>query len=431
MNTLFKIMLAAGIGVVLWMFFLDPERPPQDQAVEMPALSDAAPAETGATDRSDDRSSAAIQVPIDRTDERVTRKPFGILIDPETSPVQPERFRGYHAGTDFEIFPEEAEAAVSIRAVCDGTLVAKHIARGYGGVIVERCELGGETVTVVYGHLAIESVKPGVGDDVERGAVLGQLGAAGSAETDGERKHLHLSIHRGEAIDIRGYVSRQAELSQWIDPCLFFCLGTRRVHEPASSIVDHDVPFAVQAPAGAWQDPVFQNGCEEASILMASRLGSTASFSVEEMKQEIRALSKLSVKLFGTAVDTSALDTLALFREYTGRTDGELLDPATDDEIRSSLSAGKILLVPMDGQTLGNPHFTAPGPETHMLVVTGYDAATGEYITHDPGTRFGEGYRYPVKQFIGAMRDYPTGDHLPIGSAAKRAIAISRGADQE
>lgn len=201
--------------------------------------------------------------------------------------------------------------------------------------------------------------------------------------------------------------------------------------ETLSLPAQRTVPFAVQAPAGAWQDPVFQDGCEETSILMAAHLGRAAPFSVEEMKQEIRTLSRLSVELFGTAVDTSALDTLVLFRKYTGRTDGELLDPATDGELRSSLSAGKILLVPMDGQALGNPHFTAPGPETHMLVVTGYDAATGEYITHDPGTRFGEGYRYPAKRFIGAMRDYPTGDHLPIGSVVKRAIAISRGADQE
>ena len=369
-------------------------------------------------------------VPLDRAEERVTKKPFGMFIDPQTSPVQPERFRGYHTGTDFETFPEESVTDVSIRAVCSGTLVAKRRASGYGGVIVERCELGGETVTVVYGHLALKSVTGQVGDQVASGAELGMLGAAGSTDTDGERKHLHLGIHRGEAIDIRGYVSQRTELSQWIDPCLFFCPGA----EPVSSLSDRAmplVPFVVQAPAGAWQDPVFQDGCEEASILMASRLGSTISFSVEEMKQEIRTLSKLSAELFGTAVDTSAEDTLALFRKYTGRTDGELLDPATDDEMRSSLSAGKILLVPMDGQALGNPHFTAPGPETHMLVVTGYDKVTGEYITHDPGTRFGEGYRYPAKRFIGAMRDYPTGDHLPIGSVAKRAIAIIRGADQE
>ena len=424
MNTLFKIMLAGGIGALLWVLFIRAEERELDQYAGGPATDEVVlPSEADTPPQASGETGAA-PVPISRVDERVTRKPFGILIDPETSPVQPERFRGYHTGTDFEIFPEEAETEVLIRAVCDGTIAVKRDASGYGGVIVEHCELGGETVTVIYGHLMLESVKVNAGGRVERGDILGRLGAAGSTDTDGERKHLHLSIHRGEAIDIRGYVSRRADLSQWIDPCLFFCSGTRRAHEPVSSIINHTVPFAVQAPAGAWQDPVFQDGCEETSILMASRLGSAVSFSVEEMKQEIRTLAKLSGELFGTAVDTSAKDTLTLFRKYTGRTDGELLDPATDDEMRSALASGHILIVPMDGQALGNPHFTAPGPETHMLVVTGYDAETGEYITHDPGTRFGEGYRYPKEQLIGAMRDYPTGDHLSIGSAVKRAIVI-------
>lgn len=164
---------------------------------------------------------------------------------------------------------------------------------------------------------------------------------------------------------------------------------------------------------------------------MAAHLGRATPFSAEEAKREIYRLSKLSAELFGTAVDTSAEDTLTLFRKYTGRSDGELLDPATDDGMRSALVSGHILIVPVDGQALGNPHFTAPGPETHMLVVIGYDATTGEYITHDPGTRFGEGYRYPEERLIRAMRDYPTGDHLPIGSVVKRAIVIGQGADRE
>ncbi|MDQ5976573.1 MAG: hypothetical protein QG664_486 [Patescibacteria group bacterium] len=426
-HILFKITLAAGIGVLLWALFAHTNRPEPDRSVVLPATDevmlpsavDVVPPVSGETD--------AVLVPVSRADERVTRKPFGILIDPETSPVQPERFRGYHTGTDFEVFPEEAETEVLIRAVCDGTIMLKRDASGYGGVVVERCELGGETVTVIYGHLAFESVNANVGDRVEKGEILGRLGAAGSADTDGERKHLHLGIHRGEAIDIRGYVSRQANLSQWIDPCLFFCPGTRQSHESTtSSNVAHVVPFAVQAPAGAWQDPIFQDGCEEASILMTSRLGRTTPFPVEEMREEIRMLSKLSKELFGTAVDTSAEDTLTLFRKYTGRTDGELLDPATGDGIRSALASGHILIVPMDGQALGNPHFTAPGPETHMLVVFGYDGVTNEYITHDPGTRFGASYRYAAGRLENAVRDYPTGNHLPITSMEKRAIVIGR-----
>ncbi len=162
-------------------------------------------------------------VPLDRAGKRVTKKPFGIFITPKDSPVQPEKFRGHHTGADFEVFPEEAKSDVPVRAVCPGTIAVKRSATGYGGVIVERCELDDQSVTVVYGHLALGSVTAEIGDTVEKGDALGMLGASGSADTDGERKHLHLGIHRGDVIDIRGYVAEKPMLDQWLDPCEFFC----------------------------------------------------------------------------------------------------------------------------------------------------------------------------------------------------------------
>jgi len=165
----------------------------------------------------------SVSVPLDGAGLRVTKKPFGIYIDPATSPVQPERFRGYHTGADFEIFPGEQDTAVSVRAVCQGTIAVKEHASGYGGVVVERCTIGGGPVTVVYGHLALASAAPMVGATVGQGDVIGLLGAAGSADTDGERKHLHLGIHKGAAIDILGYVSGKQLLTGWLDPCELFC----------------------------------------------------------------------------------------------------------------------------------------------------------------------------------------------------------------
>ncbi len=426
-------MSGLGLGAVLWMFLAGSDQYGPERSAPVPVPDEAAlPSEADKMEVSSPLSQDmdTAEVPMSRAEERVTRKPFGIRIDPATSPVQPERFRGYHTGADFEVFPEEVGVGISVRAICDGTLVAKRMADGYGGIVVGRCELGGETVTVVYGHLALESVPTDVGDSVQRGVVLGRLGAAGSTDTDGERQHLHLGIHRGAVLDIRGYVGSRAELSDWIDPCMYFCQTVSDASDTEQRVPQIILPFTAQAPAGEWSDPVFQNGCEEASILMASRLGDVTPFSIEEAKQEIRKLSKLSAELFGTAVDTSAEDTLVLFRKYTGRSDGTVLDVATDETMRSALAADQVLLVPMDGQALGNPHFTAPGPETHMLVVTGYDGATGEYVTHDPGTRFGAGYRYSKERLLTAMRDYPTGDHLPIGSVVKKAVVIPRTADQ-
>jgi len=165
-------------------------------------------------------------LPLSRASERVTKKAFGTFITPENSPVQPERFRGYHTGTDFETFPEEAASDVSIRAICDGALAMKRSASGYGGVAVQKCAADNAPVTVVYGHLRLASIRADIGDDLKTGDVIGVLGTGDSRETDGERKHLHLGIHRGSATDIRGYVASQAALEQWIDPCQFLSLGS-------------------------------------------------------------------------------------------------------------------------------------------------------------------------------------------------------------
>jgi len=161
--------------------------------------------------------------PLDRAAERVTKKPFGIYITPKNSPVQPERFQGYHTGTDFEIFPEELNSDVPISAICAGKIVSKRTASGYGGVFVQSCAYNNQPITVVYGHLKISSISKNAGDDLNAGEEIGILGKAYSSETDGERKHLHLGIHKSSAVNILGYVGSKSELSGWIDSCSLVC----------------------------------------------------------------------------------------------------------------------------------------------------------------------------------------------------------------
>jgi Peptidase family M23 len=148
---------------------------------------------------------------------RVTKKPFGIYVRPGHSPITPERFTGYHTGTDFETLPSEQNIDVPIFAICDGKILVKKIASGYGGVLVEACTLSGEAVTIIYGHLALASIGKKVGENFSPGEKIGVLGKGYSAETAGERKHLHLGIHKGSGINILGYVQKQQDLSQWIN----------------------------------------------------------------------------------------------------------------------------------------------------------------------------------------------------------------------
>lgn len=156
--------------------------------------------------------------PIDSALARITKKPFGIFITPKTSPVQPERFSGHHNAVDLETFSSEQNIDVRVKALCDGKLLSARTASGYGGVAVASCTLDGQAVTIIYGHIRLSSVAVKVGAELKAGDFLANLGTGFSSETDGERKHLHLGIHKGTAVNILGYVQNKAELSSWLDP---------------------------------------------------------------------------------------------------------------------------------------------------------------------------------------------------------------------
>lgn len=169
------------------------------------------------TDNNPSQPQQEADIPLVRARERVTKKPFGIKISPKDSPVSPERFSGYHTGVDYEIFPEEENADVQIFAICSGNLAAKRTISGYGGVLVQECNLENQAVTIIYGHIKLASVKQNIEGYITQGEALAILGKGYSVETDGERKHLHLGIHKGNEIVLFGYVQKQSELNQWMD----------------------------------------------------------------------------------------------------------------------------------------------------------------------------------------------------------------------
>lgn len=158
-----------------------------------------------------------LELPLSKANERITKKPFGIFIDPATSPVQPERFSGFHTGTDFEIFPEELNEDVEVSAICAGEVLQKSFVGGYGGVIIQSCTFNNEPATVLYGHLNLKNSPVDTGDIVKKDELLATLADNQSRDSDGERKHLHLGIHKGSGIELRGYVQNKNALKGWID----------------------------------------------------------------------------------------------------------------------------------------------------------------------------------------------------------------------
>ena len=155
--------------------------------------------------------------PISEAEKRVTRKPFGLYVTPDNSPVSPEKFTGYHSAVDYEILPSEENKDVAVYAACGGAIREAKSAQGYGGVVVQDCELENQRVTVIYGHIKLSSFNKKTRDYLVPGEKVAILGDAYTSETGDERKHLHLGIRKGTGNDIRGYVQREEELQEWIN----------------------------------------------------------------------------------------------------------------------------------------------------------------------------------------------------------------------
>ena len=150
--------------------------------------------------------------------DRVTKKDFGTYVRPGDSPVDPEVFTGFHTALDIETYDFEQDIDIEVRALCEGSIVLNKWAQGYGGVVAQICQFDGKNYTVVYGHLNPDTTKYKEGERVKKDDLIGVLGDAYSYDTDNERKHLHLGIHKGLDLDIRGYVQNESELDGWINP---------------------------------------------------------------------------------------------------------------------------------------------------------------------------------------------------------------------
>lgn len=165
-------------------------------------------------------ASGNIVLPLDHALIRETPLHFGVYVtpDPDQNPIDPpERFTGFHAAVDYEVSADELDADVSVYAICQGKVLYAGFAEGYGGMVAHRCRIHDEDVVVLYGHLA-RAALPKIGSTVYPGTKIAVLAPARSTDSDGNRKHLHLGIHKGRELDVRGYVRQESELSDFLNP---------------------------------------------------------------------------------------------------------------------------------------------------------------------------------------------------------------------
>jgi hypothetical protein len=187
-----------------------------------------------------------------------------------------------------------------------------------------------------------------------------------------------------------------------------------------------NVPFTSQAPTGNWSDPRQEDGCEEASLYMAWLWINNQTTTPSVAEKTIDDMSDFELAKYGNYHDFDAEDTAKLMQDYYHYTKLNVVINPTLDQMKNELSQDHVILIPTNGQKLNNPHYKQPGPTTHMLVVKGFDNSKQQFITNDPGTRYGEGYTYNFQTVYNAMVDYPSGIHESQVGRPKAMIVIEK-----
>jgi hypothetical protein len=179
------------------------------------------------------------------------------------------------------------------------------------------------------------------------------------------------------------------------------------------------IPFYSQAPLSKW-DAVHEEMCEEASVLNGGLYLLDEKISKDAFEKELANFKKIEEKELGDYKSNTISEIKKVADIYfAGKINSKIIVSPTIEDIKTEISAGHPVIVPLAGRDIGNPNFTPPGPIYHMLVVKGYDSQN--FITNDVGTRKGDSYTYTKDVIMKNIHDWnPQDIHL----GAKRALVL-------
>ncbi len=162
-----------------------------------------------------------------------------------------------------------------------------------------------------------------------------------------------------------------------------------------------EVPFTPQAPTANW-DELHNEACEEASVIMVNEYfagNKTALLPSDLVETQLAKITEWEKQAFGYFLDIDAPETARLLNEMYGLKT-KLIKNMTEEEIKTELLEGKLVIWSANGQKLNNPNFRQPGPPYHMLVIIGWNK--NGFVTNDPGTRKGHNYPYTYETLYNA-----------------------------
>ncbi len=164
------------------------------------------------------------------------------------------------------------------------------------------------------------------------------------------------------------------------------------------------VPFTSQAPYSDWREPWY-NACEETSIAMVHAFYTDIPLTTKaEARTRIRAIFSIKNTFIGESFDEPADIMAELINDFLPW-EAVVLDNPTLEDLKSEIDANQPVILPLSAPLLQNPHFQGTFPY-HVVVLSGYDDKTSEFVVQEPGTRFGKNYRYSYDTIERAIRDF-------------------------
>ena len=165
------------------------------------------------------------------------------------------------------------------------------------------------------------------------------------------------------------------------------------------------VPFTAQAPTGNW-DTIHNEDCEEASAIMANAYYNgphDVKLDPGYVEGQLTKLTDWEMQTFGYNLDINSTETVQMI-EANFDLQAKVVTDYNQEFIKNELLQNHVVLLPANGQLLGNPNYKQPGPKYHMLVIRGFTSTS--IITNDSGTRNGLNYSYSYNTLYNANGEW-------------------------
>ncbi|MEO5927346.1 MAG: C39 family peptidase [Patescibacteria group bacterium] len=178
---------------------------------------------------------------------------------------------------------------------------------------------------------------------------------------------------------------------------MFFPLSLFLSAAVASSSLQ--VPYVSQVPDGAWVAP-WDEACEEASIVMIDGYYHRTGRPTDGGRAQMQSMIDWENETFKVYKDTDANQTVQLIRHEDAFGAVRKQDPSLVS-IKRELKAKRPVIALVNMYALYGEQ--SLGDSYHVLVITGYDDDTKEFIVNDPAR---ERKTYAYDTVMDALHDY-------------------------